>query len=256
MDEPAAPALSRTVGARLWREYVTDVRAGADARVRPGPAADRRAVVILLTTAVALTCAEFLARRDRGPLGGLAVWAVVTIGCYVVPPVLVIRVVFGERVRDFGLRVRGIGAHWRPYAVLFAVAFPFVVVASFGEGFQDKYPFLDLAPGESSWPDLPAWWALYWAQFAALEFFFRGFLVHGLAPRFGWTSVFVMVVPYNMIHFDKPMTEALAAIVGGTVLGALSLKTRSIWWGAALHVAIAATMDVCALVHAGRIVAL
>ena len=31
--------------------------------------------------------------------------------------------------------------------------------------------------------------------------------------------------------------------------GTLSLKTRSIWWGAALHISIAITMDVCALGH-------
>ena len=90
-------------------------------------------------------------------------------------------------------------------------------------------------------------------QFAALEFFFRGFLVHGLVPRFGYLAVVVMVVPYNMLHFGKPMPEALAAIVGGLVLGTLALRTRSIWWGAALHIAVAATMDVLALGHIGRI---
>jgi hypothetical protein len=47
------------------------------------------------------------------------------------------------------------------------------------------------------------------------------------------------------------MPEALAAIVGGIALGTLSLKTRSIWWGAALHIAVAATMDLLALWHAG-----
>ena len=97
------------------------------------------------------------------------------------------------------------------------------------------------------------WWSLYALQFVALEFFFRGFLVHGLAPRLGWVSIFVMIVPYNMLHYGKPMPEALVAIAGGLVLGTLSLKTRSIWWGASLHIAIAITMDVCALWHAGRL---
>jgi uncharacterized protein len=78
-------------------------------------------------------------------------------------------------------------------------------------------------------------------------------MVHGLAPRLGWAAIFAMVVPYNMLHYGKPMPEALAAIVGGIVLGTLSLKTRSIWWGAALHISIALTMDICALTHAGRL---
>ena len=45
----------------------------------------------------------------------------------------------------------------------------------------------------------------------------------------------------------------LAAIVGGLVLGTLAIRTRSIWWGAALHISIAVTMDLLALWHVGRV---
>jgi len=140
---------------------------------------------------------------------------------------------------------------WLGASLHISIALPALVLVSFGSAFQHRYPFYDLHPHEGLWPYLWAWWALYALQFVALEFFFRGFVVHGLAPRFGYAAVFVMIVPYNMIHYGKPMPEALAAIVGGIVLGTLSLKTRSIWWGAALHISIAATMDLCALWHAG-----
>jgi membrane protease YdiL (CAAX protease family) len=56
-----------------------------------------------------------------------------------------------------------------------------------------------------------------------------------------------------MLHYGKPMLEALAAIIGGIGLGTLSLKTKSVWWGAALHISIAITMDLSALSHAGRV---
>jgi membrane protease YdiL (CAAX protease family) len=255
VDEPAAATLTRreSLLARLWRDYVTDVRDEANARAEANTRNDVRAVAVLLTVAISLTCAEFWGTRESGPLGGLARWAAVTIACYVIPPVLVIKFVLRERVADFGLRIKGIAPHARIYLLLFSLSFPAVVIASFTQAFQDKYPFLSVLPGESLTPDLWVWWALYWAQFVALEFFFRGFIVHGLVPRLGWISIFVMVVPYNMLHYDKPMLEALAAIVGGAVLGTLSLKTRSIWWGAALHIGIAATMDICALLHAGRL---
>ena len=98
---------------------------------------------------------------------------------------------------------------------------------------------------------MAVWWFLYAAQFAALEFFFRGFMVHGLKDRVGYASIFVMMVPYNMIHLGNPMAEAVAAIGGGAVLGTLSLRTGSIWWGAALHIGIAGAMDVLALAHKG-----
>jgi membrane protease YdiL (CAAX protease family) len=222
--------------------------------------ADRDVGIVLVTVAVSLTLAHYLARRDgtgfihsETQLGGLTTWALVTIGAYVVPPWLVARYVLRRPITDLGLRVRGIGEHFPVYGALFAVAIPAVVLASFTHSFQAKYPFYELAPGEALWPNLWTWWLLYWAQFVALEFFFRGFIVHALAPRLGYVSVFVMIVPYNMIHYGKPMPEALAAIVGGLVLGTLSYRSRSIWWGAALHISIAITMDVCALWHHGRL---
>ena len=270
----------------MRREYVTDVVAEVEAEsaayfaaTPPGKAITRTAV-ILVTSALALTVIAFLRNGSEpgwllttlraGGLDGtadtigdalaadgnaafnrLAMWAVVSVAGYVVLPVIAVKLVLRERLRDYGLIAMGTLRSWKPYAVLFAVSVPFIVLASFRTGFQVRYPFYDLGAGEAWWPYLWAWWGLYAVQFMALEFFFRGFMVHGLKLRLGITAVFVMVVPYTMIHFNKPMLEAIAAIVGGTVLGLLSLKTGSVWWGAALHIAIAATMDLLALGQAG-----
>jgi hypothetical protein len=284
---PARPVVGiRGVGRALFRRWVTDVRTSTDARAEAaraevGAAAlDRQAAAVLVTTAICLTVTSFLATgsqpgwlvsilsalgldgigarleraltvSDAAELHRLAFWALVQIAGYLVLPLLVARFVLHAPLRDLGLRVRGVLRHGAPYLVLFLLALPLVVTASYGSAFQVKYPFYDLAPGEGLWPRLWTWWALYALQFVALETFFRGFVLHGLVPRFGYAALFVMIVPYNMIHYGKPMPEALAAIVGGLALGTLSLRTRSVWWGAALHVAIAATMDVLALWHTG-----
>jgi membrane protease YdiL (CAAX protease family) len=135
---------------------------------------------------------------------------------------------------------------------LFAIAFPFVLLASRSADFQAHYPILEISPGQTGvWGDLAIWWPLYALQFVAIEAFFRGVLVLGLAQRFGSSAVFIGVVPYMMIHFVKPPAEAAASVIGGVVLGCLALRTRSIVWGMALHVAIAATMDLAALGHKG-----
>jgi membrane protease YdiL (CAAX protease family) len=63
----------------------------------------------------------------------------------------------------------------------------------------------------------------------------------------GSTAIFVMSVPYCMIHFGKPYLEAHGAIVAGVVLGSLSMKTRSIYGGFLLHVSVAVLMDLLAL---------
>ena len=269
-----------------WKTYVTDVRDAVDAEstayraATSASVADTRMIVVLVTAAVCLTLNNFLASGhdaswlvsllDRFGLGGLstrlgratttsgnaefnrlAFWAIVQIAGYVILPMFVVVAVFHERLSDYGLRVRGISRHAGPYALLLLCALPGLVAVSYTSAFQAKYPFYDLAPREGFWPHMYIWWGLYAAQFVALEIFFRGFLLHGVKHRFGWGAIFVMVVPYNMLHYGKPMAEAIAAIFGGVVLGALSLKTKSIWWGAALHIAIAGTMDVLSLWHKG-----
>jgi membrane protease YdiL (CAAX protease family) len=45
--------------------------------------------------------------------------------------------------------------------------------------------------------------------------------------------------------------ETFAAFIAGIVLGLMSLKTRSIWMGAVLHVSVALSMDFAALRRKG-----
>jgi hypothetical protein len=60
-----------------------------------------------------------------------------------------------------------------------------------------------------------------------------------------------MTVAYCMIHFQKPLPECCGSIVAGVALGLMSLKTRSVLLGAALHISVAWTMDGFALFRKG-----
>lgn len=275
---------SDSITRQWWRRYFLDVRSGTDAAssvylaATPMRQANRKAAIVLVTTALVLTLINYaetpgwlisaldsvglegMSRRVgelfSGPDQGfnlLVFWGVIQVFGYVAIPLVAIRLLLGENPVDYGLLFKGILGQGGIYALLFALSVPFVLLASTTVAFQAKYPFYDMAPGEGLWPRMVVWWVVYAAQFVALEFFFRGFLVHGLKWRLGFMAVFVMIVPYNMIHFQKPGLEALAAILGGLVLGSLSLKTRSIWWGAMLHLAVAGTMDVLSLLQQGRL---
>jgi membrane protease YdiL (CAAX protease family) len=146
---------------------------------------------------------------------------------------------------DYGLRLRGVLQHVPLYLALAVIMLPIVIAASFTTAFQRYYPFFAYA-GESL-RGFVTWEALYAMQFVALEFFFRGFLLFALARYMGVYAIFVMVIPYCMIHFGKPFAETLAAIPAGIVLGALALRTRSIWPGALLHIAVGWAMDALSL---------
>src|SRR5262249_36524093 len=115
-------------------------------------------------------------------------------------PVLVIWGVLRGSVVDYGFRVQGILPHAKIYGAMLLAIAPAVIAASFTSPFQQTYPFHPLNPGEPLWPRLWLWELLYASQFVALEFFFRGFLLHGLKRRLGYPAVWVMIVPYVMIH--------------------------------------------------------
>jgi membrane protease YdiL (CAAX protease family) len=77
--------------------------------------------------------------------------------------------------------------------------------------------------------------------------------VHGFKKEIGDYSVLIMVIPYCMIHFQKPFLETIGAIFAGFILGYLSLRKNSIGTGIALHFAVAVSMDIFALYHQGFI---
>lgn len=149
------------------------------------------------------------------------------------------------QIRDYHISVRHFFSHLWIYAVLFLCVLPAVLYASTTPAFRQTYPFYSLA--NRSLFDLWTWEALYAAQFVALEFFFRGFILHGLRRALGSNAVFVMIVPYCMIHYGKPLPETLGAIGAGLILGTLAMRTRSIWGGVVIHIGVATTMDLLAL---------
>ncbi len=268
---------------RRWRyfsEPLEQVESQSRKHVAGGTYIDWKVIAVLLTTAVSLTLQEYLFSSEhldtvvralepagagglldgicaasRSPrnqaLAGLIYWAVGTWITYVIIPVLVIKLVLRGRVRDYGVRVRGIlGGSWI-YLVFFGALVPWLLFFSRTGSFQAQYPFYGLQSDEPLWPRFWIWEVFYATQFLCLEFFFRGFVLHGTRHRFGAYSIFVMTVPYCMIHYGKPMPETFSAIGAGIVLGLMSLKTRSIWLGAVLHVAVALSMDLLALWHKG-----
>lgn len=219
---------------------------------------DWRPLMVLVCVAVSLTFQDYWGqtedyhqlyperlREEYGLLEGYAWWSGWRFAGYVLLPVLAILAMPGERLRDYFISLRSFPKHLWIYVGLYLLVLPAVIIASQTTSFRETYPFYAYASRSAL--DLWVWEALYALQFLSLEFFFRGFMLKALAPKFGSGAIFVMIVPYCMIHFDKPMLETLGAIIAGIVLGTLALRTRSIWGGVVVHVGVALTMDLLAL---------
>ncbi|MCS6866342.1 MAG: CPBP family intramembrane glutamic endopeptidase [Gemmataceae bacterium] len=205
----------------------------------------------LLGAEVANHLDAVLRRWGADPLAMLLWWGIHAALCYSVLPILVLKLVLRERLADHGLKLHGVLKAWPLYVMFAVVMVPLVGIFSGTEHFQRTYPFFRVVAVEQVRADLWKWELAYAVQFVGLEFFFRGFLVHGTKHRFGVYAVFVAMVPYVQIHFGKPLAEAVASIVAGIVLGFMSLITRSVWLGAALHIGVAWGMDGACLYRRG-----
>ncbi len=186
------------------------------------------------------------ARRnlDQQQFGTQMIWATVTFACFGVLPFLFAVLVLRMKPREFGFSLRGFSRHVWIYLAMYAVMLPFVLWASKQPSFLATYPFARLARTHDDY--FLCWEIAYFLQFCALEMFFRGFMIFALEKRFGLNAIFVMTVPYTMIHYSKPMPEAFAAIIAGLGMGYMALRTRSFYGGILLHYGVALRMDMLA----------
>jgi len=238
-----------------------------DAQYRDRDLPDLRPACVLVTAAVALVIPRFYGQeRSLKQLPLVAAlfeglpyptlhphlwWALFKLVNYGLLPALCIKLALRARIRDHGLAVTHSARVVLLYAGMLAVVAPFVYWASSTDAFLRTYPKYDHA-GESL-GQLLIWEAAYGLQFVLLEFFFRGFLLFSLARYIGSLAIFVMVVPYAMIHLGKPLAECLGSIVAGIALGTLALRTGSIWGGVLVHCAVGWSMDLLALARTGKL---
>ncbi len=242
-----------------WRAIDADGGPGS-AQALPPARVHLTVAVVLVVACVTLTLQEYVGQRAQyerwwpydpatsGPywsLQGFAWWTGWRVFGYLLLPMAVVALLPGERLRDYYVSPRGFFKHLWIYAVMFALILPAVVIASRTQVFRHTYPFYRLA-GRSAF-DTWSWELMYALQFLSLEFFFRGFLLQGLRRVMGANAIFVMIVPYCMIHYGKPMAETVGAIFAGVILGTLAMRTRSIWGGVVIHVGVAWTMDLLAI---------
>jgi membrane protease YdiL (CAAX protease family) len=179
-------------------------------------------------------------------------WAFSRVFGYVAIPMITWKIVFRkDSLLDMGLRVRGFLRHAWIYGLCLAVVIPAVVIVARTPDFGNYYPFYKQS--SRSWFDFLMWESMYFAQFFALEIFFRGFWLSGLRKSLGSGAIFAMCVPYCMIHYGKPYLEAAGAVVAGIALGSLAMRTKSIYSGFLVHITVALLMDTLALWNRGAL---
>ena len=150
-----------------------------------------------------------------------------------VVPVLILTLGFKRKPAEIGL---GLG-DWKLASVLALLyAVPVVIgtwVLSDGADFQAQYPHF--AGAKFDWGLFLAYELLFLFYWLGWEYLWRGFVLFGTAPAFGLSAIVVQMVPFAVLHADKPVAEAYLSILGGLALGALVWRCRSFWIAIPIH---------------------
>ena len=223
--------------------------------------------VILLSAAVLLTVYRYYGRRQffRGLLSEHLVefpfrslipffgWYLFASIPLLIIPICLIRWVFREPLRDYGVQVGN--ARWGLsfVALAYVLMVPILLIVAQWPSFQGKYPLFQryyqigtLSLGTRCLV-LIAYELAYGCYFVSWEFFFRGFMLYGLESRFGIYSIFIQTIPFAIMHYGKPFPEAMGAVFTGILLGLVGLHTRSFWYAFLVHWLVALSMDMLAL---------
>lgn len=74
------------------------------------------------------------------------------------------------------------------------------------------------------------------AYYASWEILFRGVLLHGLTPRFGFAGANALQTALSVVaHFGRPMSETLAALPAGLAFGGVVRHTGTVWYVVIIH---------------------
>lgn len=213
----------------------------------PGPGRARRRpireAIALLYCILALTFIHFhgspvgLSHRWR-----LFAWFGVNFLVLFGGAALIVKFLWREPLRKFGLQWGDARTWGRYFALYLLIMAPIVLVMSRTPEFHAFYPQCDAARHSLAWWAFSAaGWLLY---FFAWEWFFRGFLLFSLAPRYGGAmAILIQTIPFAMMHFPKVEAEAWSSILAGVFLGLMAFRGRSCLSAWLIHWSVATLMD-------------
>jgi len=221
---------------------------------------ERQATVILIASALLLTLhrfyssrtffkrhfAEYFGNGSSAEIYPYYYWFLTTALTLLLIPALVAKFGTREPFSNYGFQFGDRKLGWRVAVAISMLMIPIVILGVIVyPSFIEKYPICKAA--SSSWQVFLPYQAAYGVYMFSWEFFFRGFMLFGLERKFGNYSILIQTIPFAIMHYSKPLPEALGSIIAGILLGVLALETRSFIYGAAIHWLVAMSMDTVAI---------
>lgn len=160
---------------------------------------------------------------------------------YFIFPFLIIRFIFTERIKNYGITLGDYSAGIKITLIFLVIMLPIVWFASSLSEFSKTYPHLTSA--KESWRIFLIFEAGMLIYMFSWEFIWRGFMLFGLKERFGYYAVLIQMIPFLILHNGKPAPETFGAIIAGVALGILALRTNSIYYCVLTHMSVMFSID-------------
>ena len=149
-------------------------------------------------------------------------------------PVLIIKVVFKEKLGDYGFKRGDLKYGLWSIAIILPLTTLGVWLSSRQADFQQEYSAFKI--NLFSLNSFLIYAAAFFIYYLAFEFFFRGFMLQGLRASLGdLNSLLIQTIPCCLVHLGKPASEIFASIVASLVFGYLVFRTRSLWYVIIIH---------------------
>jgi len=174
-------------------------------------------------------------------IGEILNWVFGDIICFFIFPWLIIKFIFNEKLKLYGLLPGKFYFNWKVYSGIIIVIYLASWFVTSMESISFTHPVFFNA--KNNWGLFFIFEALLLLYIFAWEFLWRGYMLFGLESKFGWYAIFIQTIPFVILHNGKPAIETFSSILGGILLGIIALKSRTFLYGVVLHFSLMFSID-------------
>jgi len=156
-------------------------------------------------------------------------------------PLVIIKFLLKEKINGYGLKFGDYKTGLKYFIIFSICILTFTFFLSQIPEFANNYPFLKSA--KYDWKTFIIFETAALVYMIAWEFIWRGFMLFGLEEKFGMNAILIQMLSFVILHNGKPFIETLSAIIGAILLGYIAIRTRSIFYGVAIHFILFFSMD-------------
>jgi membrane protease YdiL (CAAX protease family) len=145
---------------------------------------------------------------------------------FTILPMLVILLVFREKLADYGLRL----GDWKA-GMLITVAAIILMVPILYWVVRSSPALIGFYADQMT----PLFFIPILVEMIGWEFLCRGFLLFGYEKIYGANALWLQAVPFALAHLGKPSLETFTTIFGGFAFGWVAWRTRSVLYPFLIH---------------------